>query len=105
MYFVQMLFVITDSGQAPDPASVTPLSIVTRPLKDKDVQIYGLGIGQNFPIQELKDIATRSENVFPSVNSVKDLPLRQPTVVKNWKTYMQGGVHICDELFFHQRMV
>lgn len=92
LYFWQLLFVITDSGQAPDQRPSTPLDQASLPLKNKGVQIYGLGIGDRVPEQNLRDIASRPQNVFRPVNSVDDLPQRRPTVVDTWRTYLRGKI-------------
>lgn len=95
LYFFQLLFVITDSGQAPDQQPSTPLDRASLPLKNKGVQVYALGVGDKVPEQNLLDIASRPENVFRPVSSVNDLPQRRPTIVDNWRTYLRGWMKLC----------
>lgn len=87
---MQLLFVITDSGQAPDQQPSTPLDQASQPLKDRGVQIYALAIGGKVPEENLRDIASRPQNIFTPANSVDDLPQRQPIIVDDWKTYLKG---------------
>ena len=89
-YILQLLFVITDSGQAPEQKPPIPLDETSLPLKSKGVQIYGLAIGGKVPEQNLKDIVSRPENIFTRANSVDDLPQRQPKVVEELKKYLRG---------------
>lgn len=89
-YILQLLFVITDSGQAPDQQPSTPLDRASLPLKKNGIQIYALAVGDKVPEQNLQDIASRPQNVFKPVDSVDDLPQRRPTVVDDWKTYLRG---------------
>ena len=86
----QLLFVITDSGQAPDQQPSPPLAQASLPLKDKGVEIYGLAIGGKVPGKDLQDIVSRPQNIFTRANSVDDLPQRQPRIVNDWKTYLRG---------------
>ena len=93
--FLQLLFVITDSGQAPDQKPSTPLDRASLPLKNKGIQVYALGVGDKVPEQNLRDIASRPQNVFRPVSSVNDLPQRRPTVVENWRKYLKGWMKLC----------
>lgn len=92
---MQLLFVITDSGQDPDQEPSTPLDRASLPLKNKVVEVYALGVGDKVPEQNLRDIASRPQNVFRPVSSVKDLPQRRLTIVENWRTYLRGWVKLC----------
>lgn len=92
---LQLLFVITDSGQAQDQQPSKPLDRASLPLKKKGIQIYALGIGDKVPEQNLRDIASRPQNVFKPVNSVNDLPQRRPTIVDDWEKYLKGKIKSC----------
>ncbi|XP_022806051.1 uncharacterized protein LOC111343164 [Stylophora pistillata] len=86
---MKILFLITDSGQAPDQRPSTRLNQVSLPLKDKGVSIYALGIGDGVPEKDLSDVVSRPQNVFRPVNSANDLPQRRGTVVDAWNTYLR----------------
>ena len=49
-----------------DAPDATDLHIASRPLKDIGVQVYSLGIGRNYDIGELLDIASDDASVFRS---------------------------------------
>ena len=53
----------TKGKDAPDAVD---LHIASRPLKDLGVQIFSLGIGKNYDIGELLDIASDDASVFRS---------------------------------------
>ena len=53
----------TKGEDAPDAID---LHIASRPLKDSGVQVYSLGIGTNYDIGELLDIASDDASVFRS---------------------------------------
>ena len=95
VHFLQLLFVITDSGQAQGQQPSTPLDRASLPLKNRAVQIYALGVGDSVPEQNLRDIASRPQNVFTPVNSVNDLPQRRPKIVDDWRKYLRGKVTLC----------
>ena len=103
-HLLQMLFVITDSGQAPDDQQPpSPLDDASRTLKDKGVEIYALAVGGKVPEQDLQDIVSRPQNIFTPTSSVDDLSLRQPKVIDDWKNYLIGKlIDIC--CFSHVRL-
>ena len=92
---MQLLFVITDSGQTRDQEPSTPLDRASLPLKNKGIEVYALGVGDKVPEQNLRDIASRPQNVFRPVSSVNDLPQRRPAIVENWRTYLRGWMRLC----------
>ena len=53
----------TKGAEAPDAVDLHEAS---RPLKDSGVQVYSLGIGKNYDIGELLDIASDDASVFRS---------------------------------------
>ena len=66
-----MLLVITDGHQTknqPDKP-YTPLSIASKPVKDKGFAVYSLGIGKKFDKTELQDISSNPlRNVYASTS-------------------------------------
>ena len=55
----------TKGKDAPDAID---LHVASRPLKDLGVQIYALGIGKDYDIGELLDIASDDSSVFRSTD-------------------------------------
>ena len=55
----------TKGKDAPD---AKPLHLASRELKEGGVQVYSLGIGNNYDIGELIDIASDDASVFRSTN-------------------------------------
>ena len=89
-YLLQLLFVITDSGQAPDQQPSTSLNEASKPLKEKGVEIYALAVGGKVPEKNLKEIVSRPQNIFAPTSSVDDLYQRQPNVIDDWKKSLRG---------------
>lgn len=59
---------MTDGIQTRDVAGAEELHIASKPLKEKGVQIYSLGIGSNYDIGELLDTASDERSVFKAGN-------------------------------------
>eukprot|EP00111_Clytia_hemisphaerica_P023393 TCONS_00068905-protein len=64
----KIVLVMTDGRQTKgeDAPDAVDLHIASRPLKDLGVQIFSLGIGKNYDIGELLDIASDDASVFRS---------------------------------------
>jgi len=65
------LVVITD-GKQTTTKPYTKLSVASQGVKNKDVAVYALGVGKGADAAELREIASRPENVFVSA-SFKEL--------------------------------
>ncbi|XP_032222129.2 cuticlin-6 [Nematostella vectensis] len=63
---LKVAVVFTDGKQTKDKGPFTELQIASQPLKDKDVQVYGLGIGDEttIDVQEMQEMANKPENVL-----------------------------------------
>lgn len=61
---MQFAIVLTDGKQTTDRDPFTQLDVASQPLKDKNVQIYALGIGTEFDLGDLTKIATNFGFVF-----------------------------------------
>ena len=59
----------------------TELSLASRGLKNKKVQIYSLGVGRDVDRQELQDIASSKDKVFYA-DSFEDLISMVQTIVQ-----------------------
>ena len=57
---------MTDGRQTrgPDAPDAEDLHVASKPLKEQGVQIYSLGIGGDYDIGELLDIASDDSSVF-----------------------------------------
>ena len=66
--FVQIALVMTDGRQAKgeDAPDAKELHLASRGLKEAGVQVYSLGIGRDYDIGELLDIASDDQSVFRS---------------------------------------
>ena len=60
----QVMILLVDGPQARDQGSNTPLEPFSRPLKDRGVQIYTVGVRPRSNQEELTDIASSDRNVF-----------------------------------------
>lgn len=69
--FLQLAVVITDGKQTKN-ARYTRLSAASRGIKDKGVTVYAVGVGSGVDKEELREIASESQNVLTS-SSFKDL--------------------------------
>ena len=49
-----------------DAPDAKPLHLASHPLKEKGVQLYSLGIGKDYDIGELLDIASDDASVYRS---------------------------------------
>ena len=55
---------ITDGQQTTDRGPYVPLSEASRGLKDKNVELFALGIGSGVDQGQLREVASSSNNVF-----------------------------------------
>lgn len=87
-FFVQILLAMTDGRQTrePDVSDAEGLHLASKPLKDSGVQIYSLGIGSDFDLSELLDIASDDASVV----SAKDFDELITTVGKVTKQTCKG---------------
>ena len=74
--------VITDGQQTTDRGSFTELSEASRGLKDKNVNVFSLGIGSGVNETQLTDIASSAKNVF-TAPTFADLTPAADTIVEN----------------------
>ena len=83
MYFFQIIIVLTAGKQTTEQGSFTPLSEASKPLLDKGVGIYVVGVGskENIDINELVQISGRKENVLTS-EMFKDLVMLAEDLAK-----------------------
>lgn len=58
-----MLLVLTD-GRQTNEDGVEGLHLASKPLKENGVQVFSLGIGSDFNVGELLDIASDDASVF-----------------------------------------
>ena len=63
-----MCIVLTDGIQTKEKGSFTALFEASQPLKDKGVNIYSIGVGQDTDLLELNEIASSPDNVFAVEN-------------------------------------
>ncbi|XP_068678399.1 adhesion G protein-coupled receptor L4-like [Montipora foliosa] len=78
----QIAVVITDGQQTTDRSSFTELSEASRGLKDKNVNVFSLGIGSGVNEIQLTDIASSAKNVF-TAPTFADLTPAVDTIVEN----------------------
>ena len=63
-FLLQIAIVITDGQQTTDRGPFVPLSEASRGLKDKNVELFALGIGSGVDQGQLREVASSSNNVF-----------------------------------------
>lgn len=68
---LQALVVITD-GKQTTSKPYTKLSVASQGIKNAGIEVYAIGVGKGADEAELKEIASRQENVFVSA-SFKEL--------------------------------
>ena len=63
---LQVLIVLTAGKQTTNQGSFTPLREASKPLQDKGIEIYVVGIGSNkeMDVNEMTQIAGKQENVL-----------------------------------------
>ena len=64
----QIALVITDGEQTTNQGPYTPLSVAFKGIKDKNVEVYSLGIGRTVNRDQLEEIASSKTNVFTTAS-------------------------------------
>lgn len=75
----KILLVLTSSTQERNQGPTTPLSAASQGLRDRDVSIYVIGVGDKIEVPELLDLASDYRNVF---------------VTSNFNTLLSSGVEV-----------
>ena len=78
---MQIAIVITD-GKQTRRGIFTELSVASRGLRSKKVQVFSLGIGKNVDLQELANITGSKDKVFYADSFTTLTPVAQ-TIVQN----------------------
>jgi len=80
---LQILLVLTDGQQTKNRGAYTPLSLATRPVKQKGFRVYSLGIGVSVHKEELQQMASNPlTDVFTS-KSFKELKIKVKEIMKS----------------------
>ena len=77
--FVQLVIILVDGPQASDQVS---LSKASQPLRDRDIDIYAVGVLPYTPEKELQELTSDKSKVF--LYPVDELPKRTPEVLNRW---------------------
>ncbi|XP_074618780.1 collagen alpha-1(XX) chain-like [Acropora palmata] len=78
----QIAIVITDGKQTINRGPYVELSVASRGLKDKNVNVYPLGIGPNVDQAQLEEVASSANNIFTAPNFDELIPVAD-TIVQN----------------------
>ncbi|XP_015750459.1 PREDICTED: uncharacterized protein LOC107330348, partial [Acropora digitifera] len=79
----QIAIVITDGEQTTDRGQFTELSEASLSLKNKNIQVYSLGIGSGVNETQLEDIASSVENVFSATSFTELTPVATAIVARS----------------------
>ena len=86
---------MTDGIQTRDVEGVEELHIASKPLKEKGVQIYSLGIGANYDIGELLDTASDERSVFKAGNFEELLSIVSSITQQTCKGNLKSNILFC----------
>ena len=92
---------MTDGMQTRDVEGAEDLHIASKPLKEKGVQVYSLGIGANYDIGELLDTASDERSVFKAGNFEELLSIVSSITQQTCKGNLRSNILFCCILFYN----
>lgn len=102
LFFYQLVILLVDGPQDRDQVPYTPLSRASKPLRDRDIVIYAIGVRPYTPESELEDLTSDKTRVF--FYPIDELPKRTPQVLNRWydnwlsRSRPTGKMIICYDL-------